>query len=177
MQPTSQSANQPTIHSVSPSASHTPRNRLLWQKVTLGTEWKLPCDFPACPGEERKAAGVDEWDLPPLRSAEAPTYWKLSMLMTSMMGETTRVLSCGRSKERLRWDTKIQSVPLDYFPGGPQRLPTSRPLCHQNCSFKPKEAKKYFMGGHEVGGLSSQTNWETVHWIWIQHYWRTEIFS
>lgn len=36
----------------------------------------------------------DERDLPPLRSADAPTYWKLSMLMTSMMGDTTRVLSC-----------------------------------------------------------------------------------
>ena len=31
--------------------------------------------------------------VPPFRSAEAPTYWKLSMLMTSMMGETTLVLS------------------------------------------------------------------------------------
>ncbi len=38
--------------------------------------------------------GADERDLPPLRSADAPTYWKLSMLMTSMMGDTTRVLSC-----------------------------------------------------------------------------------
>ena len=31
--------------------------------------------------------------LPPRRSALAPIYWKLSMLITSMMGQTTRLLS------------------------------------------------------------------------------------
>ena len=37
----------------------------------------------------RKWRGI----LPPLRSALAPMYWKLSMLITSMMGQTTRLLS------------------------------------------------------------------------------------
>lgn len=45
--------------------------------------------------------GADERDLPPLRSADAPTYWKLSMLMTSMMGDTTRVLSC--REQQIMW--------------------------------------------------------------------------
>lgn len=39
------------------------------------------------------------WHLPPFRSADAPTYWKLSMLMTSMMGDTTRVLSWVQGRE------------------------------------------------------------------------------
>lgn len=57
---------------------------------------------------DMRGNGVETWDmvwregkarrgtwqhLPPFKSADAPTYWKLSMLMTSMMGDTTRVLS------------------------------------------------------------------------------------
>jgi len=34
---------------------------------------------------------------PPLKSEEAPMYWKESMLMTSIIGHTTRVRSCKSS--------------------------------------------------------------------------------
>lgn len=40
---------------------------------------------------------------PPRRSAEAPMYWKVSILMTSMMGHTTRVLSCNDEAKKVQW--------------------------------------------------------------------------
>lgn len=67
------------------------------------------CSDAAQTGRARR--GDRERHLPPFKSADAPTYWKLSMLMTSMMGDTTRVLSCRRRKEKARVAIKSNREP------------------------------------------------------------------
>lgn len=54
---------------------------------------KKKASFTRWPTQDITCAPLCLCTVPPFRSAEAPTYWKLSMLMTSMIGDTTLVLS------------------------------------------------------------------------------------
>lgn len=68
--------------------------------------------------------------LPPFRSAEAPTYWKLSMLMTSMIGDTTRVLSWAQRRRGEHQGTSRGGRTAGRRPAPPPAGSQAR-VCHR----------------------------------------------
>ena len=78
---------------------------------------------------------------PPLKSALAPIYWKLSMLMTSMMGHTTLFLSSTTraSSGSNQFCKNIIILPPKSFPPSSSVLWTSNTLLtllHSQCESK-----------------------------------------